>query len=136
MTMYYAGPQGRLYAEPHTLPTAPDDPQLAALQEWWTSTPLDPDLVALVIPNPNLQVVDISQAGHATTIEIEGIEGSDPRVRRLPSFRRRARRVESAAVGRPPSIKLCCAQRESKARHGSPTTGNRWRSRTAYVLTP
>ncbi len=79
VTMYYAGPQGRLYAEPHTLPTAPDDPQLAALQEWWTSTPLDPDLDALVIPNPNLQVVDISQAGHATTIEIEGIEGSDPK---------------------------------------------------------
>jgi len=72
VTMYYVGPEGRLYTEPHTLPTAPDDPQLAAIREWWTSLPIDPDLMPVLMGSEQLQVVAVSQAGESTTIEVEG----------------------------------------------------------------
>ncbi len=74
VTMYYVGPEGRLYAEPHTLPVVPED-ALAAVQEWWTSLPIDPDLMPVMMGRPDLQVVDVSQSGQTTTIALEGPEG-------------------------------------------------------------
>ncbi|MBA3265822.1 MAG: hypothetical protein H0T14_05530 [Nocardioidaceae bacterium] len=82
VTMYYAGRSAafsekgpRLYAEPHTLPAAPDDPALAAAREWWTSLPIDPDLMPVMMGSPDLEVVDVSQSEQSTTIAIEGPEG-------------------------------------------------------------
>lgn len=71
VTMYYVGPNGRLYAEPHTLSQAPDDPTLAAVQEWWTSTAIDPDLAPVLVASEGV-VVGVTTEGSAATIAVEG----------------------------------------------------------------
>jgi len=83
--MYYPGDSSdvlaiapRLHSEPHTLPEAPDDPVLAALREWWTSLPIDPDLMPVLIGNESLHVVDVSTVGQTTTIALESLSGASP----------------------------------------------------------
>jgi len=85
VTMYYPGDSPdvfsiapRLYSEAHTLPEAPDDPVLAAVREWWTSLPIDPDLMPVLMGNESLHVVDVSTVGQTTTIALESLSGALP----------------------------------------------------------
>ncbi len=76
-TMYYVGPQGsvpspapRLFAEPHTVTSVDGPADVAAVHEFLTSTPIDPDYTS-GWPQ-GVDVSGITSANGVTTIALDG----------------------------------------------------------------
>jgi hypothetical protein len=102
-TTYYVGPdpanpllKPRLFAETHTVTDPGDDPQLAAVRELLTSTPIDPDY-----RNPwpvGIDIAGISESNGVTEFDLS-YDGSDGAFPQNPTLRTLAFQMLARAAG-------------------------------------